>query len=149
MAEFYKGFTFERDVKDRLTIEGNPVEAPSTMRAPTSTVPWSSGRASGSGRNTCGFSGATKPHGTNGDASIQRSIRCSLPMTSPSATPVWSSMATTSATRISLRRAFRGMSLRGANFHQAILAKADFAGAHLEESNFCRTDFYETNFEGA
>ena len=41
------------------------------------------------------------------------------------------------------------MSLRGANFHQAILAKADLAGAHLEESNFCRTDFYETNFEGA
>ena len=41
------------------------------------------------------------------------------------------------------------MSLRGANFHQAILAKADLAGAHLDESNFCRTDFYETNFEGA
>ena len=28
MAEFYRGFTFERDVKDRLTIEGNPVQAP-------------------------------------------------------------------------------------------------------------------------
>ena len=26
MAEFYKGFTFECDVKGRLTIEGNPVQ---------------------------------------------------------------------------------------------------------------------------
>src|SRR5215211_7554941 len=28
MAGFYKGFAFERDVKERLTIEGNPVEVP-------------------------------------------------------------------------------------------------------------------------
>jgi Pentapeptide repeats (8 copies) len=42
-----------------------------------------------------------------------------------------------------------GLSLRGANFHQAILAKANCSEAHFEGANFCRTDLYETNFRDA
>jgi uncharacterized protein YjbI with pentapeptide repeats len=41
------------------------------------------------------------------------------------------------------------MSLKGANFHQAILAAANFTKADLEGANFCRADLYETNFSGA
>ena len=39
--------------------------------------------------------------------------------------------------------------LEHANFHQAILAKANLYWAHLEGTNFCRTDLYETNFKKA
>jgi hypothetical protein len=42
-----------------------------------------------------------------------------------------------------------GISMRCANFHQAILAGADLSGAHLEGANFCRTDLYETIFRNA
>lgn len=43
----------------------------------------------------------------------------------------------------------QGVFLRGANFHQAVLAGADFSDAHLEGANFCRTDLYQTNFTRA
>jgi hypothetical protein len=43
----------------------------------------------------------------------------------------------------------QGLHLEHANFHQAILAKADLSGAHLEGANFCRTDLYETDFQNA
>ena len=39
--------------------------------------------------------------------------------------------------------------LRGANFHQAILAGADLSGAQLQRANFCRADLYETTLSGA
>src|SRR5262252_6174695 len=42
-----------------------------------------------------------------------------------------------------------GLSLRRANLHQAILAKANCSGAHFNGANFCRTDLYETDFRGA
>jgi Pentapeptide repeats (8 copies) len=40
-------------------------------------------------------------------------------------------------------------SMKGANFHQAILAKADLSHADLQRANFCRADLYETNLTGA
>jgi hypothetical protein len=43
----------------------------------------------------------------------------------------------------------RGVHLEGANFHQAILAGADLSDAHLEGANFCRTDLYKTIFRNA
>ena len=43
----------------------------------------------------------------------------------------------------------QGISMRGANFHQAILAGADLSNAHLEHANFCRTDLYKTIFANA
>ena len=43
----------------------------------------------------------------------------------------------------------QGLHLEDANFHQAILARANLSGAHLEGANFCRTDLYETNFKDA
>jgi hypothetical protein len=43
----------------------------------------------------------------------------------------------------------KNMNMRGASFHQAILAKADLSGAHLEGANFCRTDLYATTFKSA
>src|SRR5262249_34237399 len=42
-----------------------------------------------------------------------------------------------------------GLSLKGANFHQAILAKTNLSRAKLQRANFCRTDFYETDFRKA
>jgi uncharacterized protein YjbI with pentapeptide repeats len=43
----------------------------------------------------------------------------------------------------------RGYTCKRANFHHAILARADLSGAHLEGPSFCRTDLYETNFQTA
>src|SRR5262249_40983778 len=43
----------------------------------------------------------------------------------------------------------KGVWLRRASFHQAVLAEADLTGAHLDNSNFCRTDFYGTIFTNA
>lgn len=40
----------------------------------------------------------------------------------------------------------QGVHPKGANFHQAILAGADLSDAHLEGANFCRTDLYKTLF---
>jgi len=149
MAEFYKGFTFECDVKGRLTIEGNPVQAPSDdarsyidssleLRARereraehlrilrSGKATWNQWRLKHPGVHP-----VLAAHDfTERDAGVVLDGY---------------DFSYTNFTQASLR----SMSLRGANFHQAILAKADLAGTHLEESNFCRTDFYETDFEGA
>jgi hypothetical protein len=69
-----------------------------------------------------------------------KGVSGSLPMISPSTTPVSSLMATTSATRTSPRRA-----LRACRFGRELSSGDLGRGGPC----FCRTDFYETNFEGA
>jgi hypothetical protein len=104
MAEFYQGFTFECDVKGRLTIEGNPVQV---VAAPDDGVDL---RCSADDGTPVGLARAYidssvelrarereraehlrilrsgKAAWNQCDASIQRSIRCSLAMISPNAT---------------------------------------------------------------
>jgi hypothetical protein len=149
MAEFYKGFTFERDVKDRLTIEGNPIE-----------VPFDDARAY--------IDSSVELRARERErAEHLRILRMGKAAWNqwrrehPEVHPMLAAhdfaehdaglvldgydFSYTNFTQAALRDRW----LRNANFHQAILAKADFTGAHLEESNFCRTDFYETNFDGA
>jgi Pentapeptide repeats (8 copies) len=167
MAEFYKGFTFECDVKGRLTIEGNPVQV---VAAPDDGVDLG-----------CSADDGTRVALARAyiDSSVElrarereRAEHLRILRSGKAAWNQWRrehpevhpmlaghdftecdgdvvldgfDFSYTNFTQASLR----GISLRGANFHQAILAKADLVGAHLEESNFCRTDFYETNFERA
>jgi len=167
MAEFYKGFTFECDVKGRLTIEGNPVQV---VAAPDDGVDLGCSADDGTRvalARACIDSSVELRARERERAEHLRILRSGkAPWNQwrrehPEVHPMLAShdftkcdgdvvldgfdFSYTNFTQASLR----DMSLRGANFHQAILAKADLAGAHLEESNFCRTDFYETNFERA
>jgi hypothetical protein len=149
MAGFYKGFAFERDVKDRLTIEGNPVQVPfDDARAYIDSSLELRARERERAehlrilrRGTAAWNQWRREHPE------VHPMLAGHDFTERDAGLVLDGydFSYTNFTQAILR----GMSLRGANFHQAILAKADFAGAHLEESNFCRTDFYETSFEGA
>jgi hypothetical protein len=158
MAWFYKGFVFERDDKDRLTVEGNVV---SDRQAPKS--------------DKLLIQRAHKYIDNSPELMTRKTERAKHLQILRSGRDDWNQwrrrhpeihpmlafqnfnrrdpglkldgydFSYTNFTQAKLRT----VSLRGANFHQAILAKADLRGAHLEEANFCRTDFYETNFEGA
>jgi hypothetical protein len=149
MAEFYKGFTFERDVKERLTIEGNPVQAPlDDARAYIdSSVELQARERERKEHLRILRSGKAAWNQWRREHPEIHPMLAAHDFTKRDASLVLDGydFSYTNFTQANLR----GMSLRGANFHQAILAKADLAGAHLEESNFCRTDFYETNFERA
>jgi uncharacterized protein YjbI with pentapeptide repeats len=149
MAEFYKGFTFECDVKGRLTIEGNPVQAPpddARSYIDNSLELQAREREKADHLRILRSNKAAWNQWRRQHPEIHPML-AAHDFTEQDASEVLDGydFSYTNFTQANLR----GMSLRGANFHQAILAKADFAGAHLEESNFCRTDFYETNFEGA
>jgi len=101
-------------------------------------------RARGRGRNTRGFSRAARPSETNGDASIPEvhTMLAAHDFTERDAGVALDGYGF-SYTNFTQARLL-SMSLRR-ELHQAPLAKADLAGAHLEEFNFCRTDYYEAN----
>jgi uncharacterized protein YjbI with pentapeptide repeats len=149
MAEFYKGFTFECDVKGRLTIEGNPVQA--SFDDARSYIDRSLELRARERERADHLrilrSGKAAWNQWRLEHPEVHPMLAAHDFTERDAGVVLDGydFSYTNFTQASLV----SMSLRGANFHQAILAKADLAGAHLEESNFCRTDFYETNFEGA
>jgi hypothetical protein len=159
MAEFYKGFAFERDVRNRLTIEGNPVHVATPPIDDGGTLAASARAYIDSSEELRARERERAEH-----LRILRTTKATWNQwrrEHPEVHPMLAAhdfterdadlvldgydFSYTNFTQANLRN----MSLRGANFHQAILAKADLAGAHLEESNFCRTDFYETNFDGA
>lgn len=173
MAEFYKGFVFERDVSAPLTIEGNPIPVKSGPRGNGFTVKLPSGETI-SGASVSAVARLyiirsgdmarrnrlAKEHLQElrkGRASWNRWRRGN-----PHIKPVLANQDLSvefkdprtlagydfSYTNLCQARMQR-LHLEHANFHQAILAKADLSGAHLEGANFCRTDLYETIFQKA
>jgi len=141
VAEFYKGFAFERDVKGRLTIEGNtvPVFTGDDKTLAASARAYIDGSVELRARER-----QTAEH--------LRTLRSGKKVWNqwrlehPEVHPMLAAHDFTegdaglvldgydfSYTNFTQAR-LRSMSLQGANFHQAILAKADLAGSHLEKS---------------
>jgi hypothetical protein len=169
MAEFYKGFVFERDVSAQLTIEGNPVRV---ERGPRVTVKLPSGETinaasvSAVARLYIIRSGDLADRNRLAKKHLQELLKGRAAWNGwrrehPDIKPVLANKNLSvkfkertlagydfSYTNLCQAR-MQGLDLRRANFHQAILAKANLSGAHLEGANFCRTDLYETNFKNA
>ena len=176
MAEFYKGFVFELDVSDELTIEGNPIPVkPRPGKTNYYDVKLPSGKTIGAAsksrlaRRYINRSGDLARRNrlarkhlrelSKGRASWNRWRR-----KNPDIKPV---LADQDLRKVDIREGDRTFAdydfsyanlcqakmqrlhLEHANFHQAILAQANLSGAHLENANFCRTDMYETNFQKA
>jgi hypothetical protein len=172
MAEFYKGFVFERDVSAPLTIEGNPVSVKRGPRGNGFTVKLPSGETvnaasvSEVARRYIVRSGDLARRNRLAEGHLQelRKGRASWNRWrrgNPDIKPVLANKNLSvefkdrtlagydfSYTNLCQAR-MQGLHLERANFHQAILARADLSGAHLEGANFCRTDLYETNFRNA
>ena len=172
MAEFYKGFVFERDVSAPLTIEGNPIHVIRRPREKGLRIKLPSGEiitarsVSKLARRYIRQSGVltrrnclAKEHLAKlrkGKASWNRWRR-----ENPNIKPVLAdqdlsvefkdrTLAGYDFSYANLCQAqMQRLHLEHANFHQAILAQTDLSWAHLEGANFCRTDMYETNFEHA
>ena len=172
MAEFYKGFVFERDVSAPLTIEGNPVPLKPGPRGNGFTVKLPSGETinaasvSAVARRYLSRSGAltrrnnlAREHRSRllkGRASWNRWRRDNphiMPVLANEDLRVEFAKRTLAGYDFSYtnlcQAKMQGLHLQHANFHQAILAKANLSGAHLEGANFCRTDLYETNLQNA
>ena len=172
MAEFYKGFVFERDVSAPLTIEGNPIEVKRHPRGKRFTVELPSGETisgasvSAVARRYIIGSGDLARRNRLAKEHLQelrkgRAAWNGWRRENPHIKPVLAdqdlraefkrrTLAGYDFSYTNLCQArMQGLNLKGANFHQAILAAADLSGAHLEAANFCRTDLYETNFQNA
>ncbi|GAA0941063.1 pentapeptide repeat-containing protein [Virgisporangium aurantiacum] len=147
MAEFYQGFAFEHDAQNRLTVEGNPVEAESARAYIDSSQELRARERERAEHLRILRDGKAAWNQWRREHPEVHPMLAAHDFTERDADIVLDGydFSYTNFTQANLR----GMRLRDANFHQAILARADLAGAHLEGSNFCRTDFYETNFEGA
>jgi uncharacterized protein YjbI with pentapeptide repeats len=174
MAEFHRGFVFERDRTAPLTIEGNPIpfkRAPGGRGFIAMLPPPSRKAITGSS-----ISALARRYIDRSDDLVQRQRvtqthlhELSLGRASWNRwrrqNPDIKPMLAFQDLRVAFKdeplddydfsytnlcqATLRGLELKRANFHQAILAKADLSGAHLEGANFCRTDLYETNLEGA
>jgi hypothetical protein len=175
MAEFYKGFVFERDVSAPLTIEG--------IRIPVACVLGGSGFTaklpSGETISAASVSALARLYIVrSGDLARRNRLAekhfqelrmrkdkddwSQWRRENPDIRPVLANnkrlsvefkdrtLAGYDFSYTNLCQAnMQGLHLEDANFHQAILARADLSGAHLEGANFCRTDLYETNFRNA
>ena len=157
MADFYEGFVFEPDAEGRLTIEGCPINDASTL--PGATL----------ASRAVAFIDRSGWRAAREEVRQQHLIELrkgrdhwnAWRRTHPDVMPMFAGhdfaahdpaliLDEYDFSYANLTQAcVRGMSLRGANFHQAILAKADCTEAHFERANFCRTDLYQTNFTGA
>ena len=156
MAYFYSGFAFERDVHGNLTIEGRPVESDVLD---DETLEQRAKEHLKESRWLAARERVRQEHlkELRKGREHWNKWRCEHPAIQPILTaPCFTNhdservldgydFSYTNFTQACLQ----GMSLKNANFHQAILAKTDLSGAHLEGSNFCRTDFYETNLSHA
>ena len=172
MAEFYKGFVFERDISAPLTIEGNPVRfkpGPDgegfTAELPSG-EPVTAASVSKLARRYIIRSGYLACRNRLAREHLQelqkgRDSWNRWRLENPHIKPMLANHDLHikvkgrtfdeydfSYTNLCQAR-MQGLKLRRANFHQAILAQADLSGAHLEGANFCRTDLYETNFHNA
>lgn len=172
MAEFYRGFVFERDVSAPLTIEGNPVLVKRRPRGKGFTIKLPSGETvnaasvSAVARRYIVRSGdlARRNHVAQGHLQELRKGRAAWNRwrrENPHIKPVLANENLSvefkertlsgydfSYTNLCQTR-MQGLHLQHANFHQAILARANLSKACLEGANFCRTDLYETNFQNA
>jgi uncharacterized protein YjbI with pentapeptide repeats len=172
MAEFYKGFVYEWDVSARLTIEGIkiPVNGPRngwfSVTLPSKEKITARSR-NGFVRKYIGRSGMLAARNRERDSHLQELIKGRAlwnrwRLENPDIRPVLSDLKDLKAI-LKHRRLdrydfsftnfcgsnLRGFHLKGASFHQAILAKADLSRAHLEGANFCRADMYETVLKSA
>jgi len=172
MAEFYKGFVFELDVVHRLTIEGNQIDARNRSSGKGVTVRLPSGKRivartmSDLARLYIDSSGEVERREETRRAHLRilrrgREAWNSWRRRRPEVQPMLAAHDFTvrdshrsldgydfSYTNFT-EAILTGLSLRRANFHQAILAKANLGRARLQRANFCRTDLYQTNLEGA
>jgi uncharacterized protein YjbI with pentapeptide repeats len=170
MAEFCKGFVYERDVSAPLTIEGITVKRfKASNRRVSGQLP--TGRMIRADsvsefvelylRGTRAFKRREAARALHlKHLHKGRKAWSNWRRTHPDILPMLADVASSDLERRSLSgydfsyanlsgAQLQGVYLRDANFHQAILAGADLTDAHLEGANFCRTDLYETNFTRA
>jgi hypothetical protein len=170
MAYFHSGFVYERDVSAPLTIEGRPIELirPKARRF-AARLPCGDTVEADTLHDLVG-SYVTKSGALAKRKDTIKSQRERLAggkdvwnkwrLAHPDLHPMFAGADLRNASRDPLddydfsytnftEANLSGISLRGANFHQAILAKANCSKAHFERANFCRTDLYETNFRRA
>lgn len=157
MAEFHKGFVFEQDRTAPLTIEGNP--HPSGKTTPGKSRSALACRYIDTSEALARRQLVAQKHLEElhrGKTSWNRWRR-----ENPDIKPMLAFQDLRAAYKHKpldgydfsytnfCQAKLSGLHFKGANFHQAILAKADLVKAHLERANFCRTDLYEANLEGA
>jgi uncharacterized protein YjbI with pentapeptide repeats len=170
MAHFHSGFVYECDVTAPLTIEGRPVELiPPRARRFAARLPGKGSVEADTIHELVGGyiteSGALAGRIKTTNEQLKHVAEGKVAWNSwrranPDLHPMFAGADLRNASKDPLdgydfsytnftQANLRGVSLRRANFHQAILAKADLSEAHVEGANFCRTDLYETDFRRA
>jgi uncharacterized protein YjbI with pentapeptide repeats len=173
MADFCRGFVYERDVPvpSALTIEGRQIkDFKETRRRCSATLPWGEPIAAhtlaqlvecyvdrtGALENRRAQMAVCLTELRKG-ADAWNKWRSENPQIQPMLAGVRADIdfkrrrldgydfSYTNFTQAKLRK----VSFRNANFHQAILAGANLSNARLQGANFCRTDLYKTVFRSA